>query len=641
MLTKWHSWSSHYASGGYAEARDPAAAVDFAASNANFLSSYPYSQVVGRFGKGGDDVQTLIPDFIATAQAKSSDTQRVIVSNELDFFRDFEANAPSSSIPSFSGGFGNEWDLYPATMAEVTASGKRAVEDLRSAEALATLVSLIDPAFMSSRSESAEEAFMNMGLYFEHCWTAEKMTSQRAEYQRQTASQIIGYVSSLKSAAATALAGHIKNLGGNRFYVFNPLGWSRTDFADIPASVVPPFRVIDLTTGQEVRSQRIVKNAQAFVRILAEHVPSVGYRVYEIQGIASQFNDNAATFSNINATFENERYRVTVNGRGAISSLIDKLDGSRQIVQSGRTLNDIGSGSGSPVPENVGPVSATLLVNASGTPSHRTRVTLYKTVDRIDIDNEVTSKFGDSIITYNSFFNLTGHTARHEEIGAIATAKPKAQGGSYSDSLGRYDFLTMNHFVDLSDAAHGVTLSNWDSPFFKLGDSTTSSLDLTTPGVKALVGGRIDANLGIPNQNGDSYFRNRYAIRSHGEYDQAAAMRIALEHQNPFVTAYLTGGSEGEYPATNYSLVSLADPRTLLWALKPAEEGISEGIIARVWNVDDSAHTLDLTIHSGSLLSAYRTTHIETNTTTVSMVNSTLGDVLPAQWIQTYRTVSR
>jgi alpha-mannosidase len=644
VLMKWHSWTGYYASGGYAEARDPAAAVDFAASDATFLSRYPFTKVVGMFGKGGDDLQTLTNDFITKAQAKSSDAQRVIVSNEVDFFRDFESSAPSNSVPSFSGGFGNEWDLYSATMAEVTANVKRAVEDLRGAEALATLVSFIDPTFMSARSEAAEEAFMNMGLYYEHCWTAESnapVSWKRPDYQRRTASQIVNYVSSLRADATAALAGDIQNPGGNRFYVFNPLGWSRTDFADIPSTLAPPFRVVDVTTGHEVRSQLIVKNSQSFIRILAEDVPSVGYRVYEIQGVPSQFTDSAATFSNGSATFENDRYRVTVDGHGAISNMIDKLDGNRQIVQAGHSLNDIGSGSGTPAPENVGPVSATLFVNAGGSPYHRSRITLYKTVDRIDIDNEVTSNFGDAVITYIFNFNLSGQTVRHEEVGAIATAKLKAQGGSYSDDLGRYDYLTMNHFVDLSDSAGGVTLSNWDSPFFKLGNSSGSSLDVVTPEVKALVGGRVDANMGIPNQNGDSYFRNRYALRSHGEYDQADAMRTALEHQNPFVTAYLITGSGGGYPSTSFSLVSIADPHTILWALKPAEEGISEGIIARVWNVDDATHSLDLTFHLGSLFSAHRTTHIETNTTTVSMGNSTLSDVLPGQWMQTYRIVSR
>ena len=637
VLMKWHSYTGFYASGGYAEARDTAAAVDFASADGTFLERYPYTGAVGLFGKGGDDIKTLTTEFVSTAQAKSSDTRRVIVSNEIDFFRDFEANAPSASVPDYSASFGNEWDLYPATMAEVTASVKRSVEDLRSAEALATLVSLADPEFMASRLEAAEDTFMNMGLYYEHCWTAERMTEERAAFQRRTASQIVGYVQSLKAAAAAALAGQVQNPGGTRFYAFNPLGWSRTDFADIPMSPAPPVRVVDVSTGQEVRSQSIVKNAQSYIRILAENVPSVGYRVYEVQGVASQYGDSAAIFSNGNATFENERYRVTVNGRGAVTSLVDKLDGGRQIVLSGGALNDIGSGSGTPVPENVGPVSATLYVNAGGTPAHRARITLYKTVNRIDIEDEVTSNFGDAIIAYQSSFDLAAPTARHEEIGAIAVARLKSQGGSYSDTLARYDYLTMNHFVDLSDATHGVTVSNWDSPFFKLGDSTPAFLDATAPSIKALVGGRIDAGLGIPNQGGDTFFRNRYALRSHGAYDQAEAMRMALEHQNPFVTAPLTGGAAGAFPATSYSLVSIADPRTILWALKPAEEGLSAGIIARVWNVDNEARSLGLTFHGAALSGAHRTTHIETDTSAMSLTGPVVGDVLPGQRMQTYR----
>ncbi len=50
LLMKWHSLNGTYASGGYAEARDPSAAVSFATSNRTFLSRYPYSAVVGMFG---------------------------------------------------------------------------------------------------------------------------------------------------------------------------------------------------------------------------------------------------------------------------------------------------------------------------------------------------------------------------------------------------------------------------------------------------------------------------------------------------------------------------------------------------------------------------------------------------------------
>ncbi len=330
------------------------------------------------------------------------------------------------------------------------------------------------------------------------------------------------YVMTLRRDASARLAQYIKSESGTlRFYAFNPLGWVRTDVADIPADISGTFRVIDVSTGQEVRSQRIQTAQGTTLRILAEHVPSLGYKVYEIQNQPSAFSDSAARLSNGNMTMENDKYRLTVNSRGAIASLIDKRDNERELVRQvgGLLMNDQGTGGGIAVAENVGPVSTSIFVNAGGSPSHSARITMYHTVDRIDIEDEITSNFGDNIVTFSFGFNLDGYTVRHEEVGAVATAKPISQGGSYSDNLGRYDYLTMNHFVDLSTGQRGVTLSNWDSPFFRLGNSSGTTLDGGTPQIRALVGGRIDQGLGIANQNGDTYFRNRYALQRHGPYD--------------------------------------------------------------------------------------------------------------------------
>ncbi|MEK9137865.1 MAG: glycoside hydrolase, partial [Bacteroidota bacterium] len=450
------------------------------------------------------------------------------------------------------------------------------------------------------------------------------------------ATQLGTFVNALQNDAAAVLAASIQHSSGTRFFVFNPLGHTRTDVADIATSLPAPLRVVDVTSGLEVRSQLIMKGGQQFLRILAENVPSVGYRVYEIQQSASQFADSAATFSNGNATLENDKYRVTVDGRGAITSLVDKRDANRELVQNidGRLMNDIGSGSGSLEPENAGAVSASIYVNSSGFPAHKTRVTLYRSIDRVDIENEVTQNFGSTEQTYSFGFNISGYTVRHEEVGAVATAKLLNQGGSYSNDQSKYDFLTMNHFVDLSDLQRGVTLSNWDSPFFKLGNSAGASIDVATPKVMAVIGMRQDGN-GFADQNGDSYFKNRFGLQRHGTYDQAAAMRMALEHQNPLVAAYLTGGS-GPFPGTSYSMYSISDPDVMLWALKPAEEGISSGTIARLWNLSETAQGFSL-LFNGTISDARKTTHIETNTGTASFTSTSLFDDLPSQRMQTYR----
>jgi alpha-mannosidase len=75
----------------------------------------------------------------------------------------------------------------------------------------------------------------------------------------------------------------------------------------------------------------------------------------------------------------------------------------------------------------------------------------------------------------------------------------------------------------------------------------------------------------------------------------------------------------------------------LLWAVKPAEEGIDRGVMVRLWNVSDAPATATLTLASG-LSSAQRTTHIETDLEPVTL---TAAGALPAnfarQQLQTYR----
>jgi len=43
------------------------------------------------------------------------------------------------------------------------------------------------------------------------------------------------------------------------------------------------------------------------------------------------------------------------------------------------------------------------------------------------------------------------------------------------------------------------------------------------------------------------------------------------------VTGLITGG--GALPEKSFSLLKISNPNMLLWALKPAEEGVTNGVI--------------------------------------------------------------
>ena len=53
---------------------------------------------------------------------------RAVVSNEVDFFQALEHAGVVPSLPALRGGFGNDWDMWPISLAERTARQRRALE---------------------------------------------------------------------------------------------------------------------------------------------------------------------------------------------------------------------------------------------------------------------------------------------------------------------------------------------------------------------------------------------------------------------------------------------------------------------------------------------------------------------------------
>ncbi len=649
ILMKWNSMlRDNQSMGGYAEARDPAAVVDYVDSSSDFQARYPY-RVIGAFGKGWDDLETLTDEFVTVAQDKSNSQRRVIVSNQLDFFADFLATY-GAQLPTVAASFGNEWDLYCASMAEVSARIKRATELLRSAEALATLVTFFQPDFMAGRGAARDLAWMDLGLYWEHDWTGNGSVSNsvRAQWQRRLADEVALYVNTLQQDATRALGNLIQNGGAApRFFVFNPLSWPRTEKADLPYDGPEPVQVFDLSSGAEVPAQIIVTAGGRFLRLLASDIPPVGYKVFEIRAGAGAGFGPAAALSGpaSDGVIDSAHYRITVSPRGAIISLIDKGRAGREWVRviDDRALNDLGPGDGTLTVENAGPVSLTLLATSDAPLQHTSRITVFRDSARIEIENEILQNFSD-VYTWGFGFNLEQPDLWHEEVGAVIRAGLLADGGHYSPRNARYDWLTLNHFADIGEAdGAGVTLSNADCYFMQYGRSTPSRLDTTTPLLSVLAGGQVDgAGLGMQDQDGDSTFLQRFALQPRDAYDPAGAMRFALEHQNPLVTGMISPGptdapEAGLYPETVFSLLSLSDPDVLLWALKPADD--LPGVTARLWNLATAPAPVTLSMNRFPLDRAYGTTHIETPVRQIDLANGELSETLERSQLRTYLLV--
>jgi alpha-mannosidase len=638
ILMKWNSMiQGNQYPGGYAEARYPEEAVNFVISDENFKTRYPY-EVIGVFGHGWDDLQTQTDRFVATAKNLSAQDFKVIVSNEIDFAQDFE-DTYGDDIPSVSASFGNEWDLDCASMAEVSARYKRAVEKLRTAESLATLVSINQNDFMHGREDARDLAWMNMGLFWEHNWQGapwENLTEKSIAWHRKITGEIEDYVTTLHKDALAALGSMIQRSGTHeRFFVFNPLSWERTDHADYEFPAAGPVHVVDLENDRETPSQFVMKEGKRWLRILAENVPSVGYKVFEIRkGAGISFSSD---FEASRGNVENKFYKVTVDGRGAVTSLVDKLRGNRQLADevNGRFINDLGPATGKLQIENEGLVSVTILASADAPLAHTSRITLFRNIDRIEFQNDITQNFNDTH-TWGFGLALENPDVYHEEVGAILRARLTTEGGHYSPRNARYDWLTLNHFVDVNRKnEYGVTLSNADCYFMKLGNSTVGKLDTDTPQISVLVGSN-DLNGGgvLGDQGGDNHFLQRFALKTHDAYDPVSAMKFALEHQNPLTTGRVDNGDL--YPEAAYSLLALDNPNVMLWTLKPADEGIQAGLIARVWNLSDERGEFSISFKDTGVKDVLSLSHIETPIGVGTIKDGKLVDVINQQQFKTY-----
>ncbi|MEX2234779.1 MAG: glycoside hydrolase [Cyclobacteriaceae bacterium] len=632
--------------GGYAEARDPSFAINVCKKKFH-SANYNNFNVAGAFGYGWDDLASYNADgFIDAAKASTDASYKVVVSNEQDFFEDFESTH-GASLPISSVTFGNEWDVLCASLQETSAKVKRSLIMLRAAEAMSALISPYNPLFGSTLDSTRIKAWMGYGLYWEHDWTTDNLkvisSAQRAAWQRKMEGQASDYADRLYDAAILELGKQIPKKGARersdsyRIFVFNPLSWKRSDYADY-AYTGRDVIVKDVTSGVQVPHQTIIKNGISYLRILAADIPSVGYKVFEIQSRKGTTFRDAATVSSDNAVIENNLYKVTINKTGAITSLVDKRNNNRECIGSGKA-NDLGSLSddGSVTVENFGPVSVTLKAISSDPLSHTTRITLYKDLPRVDIDNQITQNFTD-VRKWKFAFNLNNPETWHEEVGAIIKAGLASNGGHYSTANASYKYQTLNHFVSVNEADYGITLSNRDCYFMQLGNSTPDFLDETSSTLNVLAGGRaLLPDRGIANQDGDTLFNQSFAISTHKTFNEASEMKLALEHQTPFVTGAVTGET-GNYPASVYSFLSVADPNVLVWALKPAEEGYADrGLIIRAWNFGTTFSKSSI-VFNNKISDAYEASHVETDLQVSPYSGSELKTNIPAKGMNTYRT---
>ncbi len=635
VLMKWYRYVHPYSLGGYAEIRNNESQPALQSIVDTYKSRYPSLAATALFGRGGDNVtdKTMIVETLAkTWNLEHPGGDRARNALIPDYFKAIEPQA--GSLPSLRGGWGNDWDLWPAALSERTAKMRRAIERLRTAEMLGALAAWRDPASWPPQQVALEQAFTDYWKYFEHGWNEAGVGIQSViDNKFAWSTSFDTAVTSADTASATAVASLFQTPNEDRFAVLNALGFDRTDLADLDVPTPGPYIVTDLETNRQVPSQVLNVSGQNVLRILASEVPSLGYRVYRyVEGTPADL-PAAATISG--SRIDGPLYRVDLGSRGQLTSALHKAASKEMAAGSG--LDDFGAGTGGvPVAENVGPVSATLRMDLTD-PNRRVRVTLFGAIDRIEIDNEIfENRTTAGLYLFN--LNLVNPDIRFEEIGAIARPGLEAQGGDFLPGT-RADFMTLNHFASFATPSYAITLSNWDAFAMKIGNSTVRRFDLPASAVSVLAVGN-PARSEIVDQGGDAYFRNRFALRGEsGVYSGSAALRSSLAHQNPLRTVVLARNQEDRpFKLAKDSFVSVHPENVIVTAFKPHEDPNS-GLVVRLWELDGVATPFTLDAARLAPVAAFDTSLIETDIGMASFAAGQVTDSIGANEMKTYRFV--
>jgi len=406
--------------------------------------------------------------------------------------------------------------------------------------------------------------------------------------------------------------------------VFNPLGWSRTDVAEVEIgfseSGVLDIGLVDAVGKpaplQILRVDRDHDRGITRGRILfiAHNVPALGYVIYRVvpRHSAAPATHEASEESRGIGIIENEYYRVAFDfSNGAMTSLFDKsqqwetLSGPANVVAREVDKGDLwelyrGLDGGShiamtnrqAVPK---PGAAQFSIDYQGTNgvvrhgsvfsefsvahplangAFATRVRLYPGVRRIDIQTELLNN--EKYVRYQALFPTSiqdGHNVQEIPFGAIE--RPTG-----------IEFPAQQ-WVDYSDGRRGVALLNFGLPGNLVADGTLLLSLMRSHNLGAYgFGGGYEPGMG--SDTGFEIGKQltfRYALVPHaGDWRAAEVYRAGLEFNHPFLVRKVAPHA-GLLPG-RWGLLEVSPSNVVLTALKP---GPGNSTILRVYEAAGQA----------------------------------------------------
>jgi hypothetical protein len=250
-------------------------------------------------------------------------------------------NQMGNSISVLRGDGGPYWEDGMVANARLTALARESQQRILSAEKFSSISTFVNPVVRPDR-EIIDQAWKNLLLVDEHSWQADRSVTDPDSEQsiRQGAlknsrgDDAKRQIDFTLGRGLAAIADSIDQPAGT-LVAFNSLNWKRSELVetDIDKGLAP----FDLVSGRNLPYE-VLSSGRSYnhIRFLAEEVPPVGYKCFELRPVSTQ--DPLATAPPGQEVLENPYYRIELDATsGAIRSIFDKeLD--KELVDTGNSF---------------------------------------------------------------------------------------------------------------------------------------------------------------------------------------------------------------------------------------------------------------------------------------------------------------
>lgn len=622
-------------------------------------TDYPYDALLLQMtnNRDNDYIEPNIMNNIKTMNEKTDSSGRDYVypqfrnSNEEDFFSYIETNY-AASIPTFQGTIENMWNFGAAQQSQSTSLSKTNHETVPAAEFFSLIANIAAP-YVKYPTEEILQAYNDLMLTDEHTWAA--MTYNPDDFQikwkRNKAIDADRIADKVMNSAFGSIDSAIPTTG-KTIVVYNDLSWIRSDLVSVKQSDLPEhFDITDKVTGLAIKYQKLTDGTVVFV---APTVPQYGYKCFDVTTRTEDptFATSITTTSN---TIENNYFRVTFDTTGSISSVIDKQNSNREMVDSSapykmnqflychantnsalkHSVSQAYKIEEASLSSSVGGIMGTMTSTGyvTGTNGVKRNIILYDAIPRIDIVNEVQQQDRYTPVYYEDMFfsfpfAVDNFMIRHGTPTGDIRPYVDSNINNPTDQIyySTTDFYTVNNWIDLSNQNnYGIVFSPLNAPIVQYGDRRSFAYDKNYNTAKPWVNSWVYNNYWSTNyqmaQPGSNVFR--YSISSHTGADWTAGRAdktgLALSHK--MQTSVIAEAQTGNFSGTQGEFLNLDKDNVVLTAGKVSEAN-GEGMILRFLETkgEDTTVTVDF---SGYLIPSevYQTDLVENDLSQLTLTN--------------------